>query len=197
MPEGEKEEVNILLPELPDEFNPLRRFEATAVAYVSGFVSKKFLPVYGSCIVCKANIMASEQEKLEQYHELTCAKEYGGSKPYRLKYINRIFYNNITCAYNIILYLVPIVLRKQFFSHSIVECIKARVNFNFAQCDHAVELESKIITYFLRIVIFNYLKQITRILQGRDQRPLPATAAAIFRQASTVSLSRRKRNMKN
>ncbi|KAK9745448.1 hypothetical protein QE152_g6951 [Popillia japonica] len=68
-------------------------------------------------------------------------------------------------------------------SRSLVRYCSKNVPFHFIECQHSELIEHNVIKKFVRIIIYNYIKQVNRILIGKDKRKMDEATDDIFKQA--------------
>lgn len=75
-----------------------------------------------------------------------------------------------------------------------LETLKKRISFT--DCLHENVIKTSILKYFIKINVFNYAKQVNRVIKGIDLRVIPENAPKIFLSARKIYLSNLKKNKK-
>jgi hypothetical protein len=82
----------------------MKPLEQNALAYVAGFISKRYIK-FNKCIACKYNIQ-NRGEEPAAYHQFIKEKEYGGPVIQRLQYCNTELFSTYIKIYNFVKYIL-------------------------------------------------------------------------------------------
>lgn len=77
-------------------------------------------------------------------------KEYGSKVVYRLKYCNFQFLQSLTQCYNITKYIISTNPQQKNILKYVLNTITDKVNFNFIECEHSVQLQKSVTENFVK-----------------------------------------------
>lgn len=189
LPEEDEEESQdsayCKVPEnLPGAVKPI---ETQVLKYVAGYITKK---IGKKSCTCKDAFFKKSTVTDTNYEDFLKFKEFKKNKS-SLQYVNNIFLNKMKESLKIIKY----IFNRNIFKPKIVQFTLKTLceRISFTECSHNEAITSAIFKYFIKVNLFNYCKQINRILKGLDLRPVSKSAPPIFLHAKSIYLSSRKR----
>lgn len=101
-----------------------------------------------------------------------------------MQYVSNYFLFKMTKALHIIKFILNRELHKKKVFAYIYKVLCKQINFT--DCEHKEEIKKSIFTYFVKTIGHNFIKQLNRIMQGSDQRPIPASASNIFKLCKDI-----------
>lgn len=149
---------NIFIPNIPKTSLTITDF---ATPYVAGVILKKFLAKYNTCITCKEIVVSTQKLPL---HKFISLKEY---KNCRLMYPSESFVNFVQVIASQIYDITPQIICSYDIKKNIFNYVQYNENI---LCQFHKENMKFLINVVINIVVYNYIKKINNVLNGRDHR---------------------------